>query len=97
MCRGAHLPDIRWVQLAIIRQMSGQMSRGSAREYKADERASVPGLSWRVSGRRAGRCPVAQLPSISQMSGQMSRGSAGEYQADERADVAGLSWRLSSR
>ena len=33
-----------------IRQMSGQVSRGSAGEYQADERAGVAGLSWRVSG-----------------------------------------------
>ena len=38
------------VQLASIRLMSGQVSRGSAREYQADERAGVVGLSWRVSG-----------------------------------------------
>ena len=42
-CRGA--------QLASIRQMSGQVSRGSAGEYQADERAGVPRLSWRVSSR----------------------------------------------
>ena len=51
---------------ASIRQMSGQVSRGSAGEYQADERAGVRGspgeihsderagvarLSWRVSGR----------------------------------------------
>ena len=38
-------------QLASIRQMSGQVSRGSAGEYQADERAGVARLSWRVSGR----------------------------------------------
>ena len=52
--------------LAHIRQMSGQVSRGSAGEYQADERAGVARLlgeyqadeqagvarlSWRVSGR----------------------------------------------
>ena len=37
--------------LASIRQMSGQVSRGSAGEYQADERAGVEWLSWRVSGR----------------------------------------------
>ena len=57
-CRGA--------QLAMIRQMSGQVSRGSAGEYKADEqelsrgsageyqadeREGVAGLSWRLLGR----------------------------------------------
>ena len=34
-----------------IRQMSGQVSLGSAGDYQADERADVAGLSWRVSGR----------------------------------------------
>ena len=29
----------------------GQVSRGSAGEYKEDERAGVAWLSWRVSGR----------------------------------------------
>ena len=38
-------------QLASIRQMSGQVSPGSAGEYQADERAGVARLSWRVSGR----------------------------------------------
>ena len=33
-------------QLASIRQMSGQVSRGSAGEYQADERAGVARLSW---------------------------------------------------
>ena len=55
---------------------------GGAREYQANERAGVTRLSWRVSGRLAGRCRAAQLASIRQMSGQVSRGSAGEYQAD---------------
>ena len=56
----------RAAQLASIRQMSGQVSRGSAGEYQADERevshgsageyqaderAGVARLSWRVSGR----------------------------------------------
>ena len=40
----------RAAQLASIRQMSGQVSRGSAGEYQADERAGVVGLSSRVSG-----------------------------------------------
>ena len=53
-------------QLASIRQMRGQVSRGLAGEYQSDERAGVAGsageyqadewagvtrLSWRVSGR----------------------------------------------
>ena len=62
---------------------------------QADERAGFARLSWRVSGRWAGRCRGAQLASIRQMSGQVSRGSAGKYQADERAGVEGLSWRVS--
>ena len=35
--------------------------------------------SWRVSGRWAGRCRVAQLASIRQMRGQVSRGSSARY------------------
>ena len=84
-------------QVAIIKQMSGQVSRGSAGDYQADERAGVALLSWRLSSRWAGRCHVAQLAIIKQMSGQVSRGSVGDYQADERAGVARLSRRLSSR
>ena len=38
----------RSAQLARIRQMSGQVSRGSAGEYQADEQAGVARLSWRV-------------------------------------------------
>ena len=37
--------------MASIRQMCGEVSRGSAGEYQADERAGVARLSWRVSGR----------------------------------------------
>ena len=37
-------------QLASIRLMSRQVSRGSAGDYSADERAGVAGLSSRVSG-----------------------------------------------
>ena len=92
--------------------MSRQVSRGSAGEYEADEQAGVVRLSWRVSGRRAGRCRAAQrvsirqmsrpvhvahLANIRQMNRQVSRGSAGEYQADEQAGVAQLSWRVSGR
>ena len=36
--------------LASFRQMSRQLSRGSAGEYQADEQAGVAGLRWRVSG-----------------------------------------------
>ena len=92
--------------------MSGQVSRASAGEYQADERAGVARLSWRLSGRGVGRYRAAQLAIIRQMSGQVSRGlpgdyqsderagvrgSAGEYHSDERAGVARLSWRLSGR
>ena len=88
------------------------MSRGSAEEYQADEQAGVAQLSWRFSGRSAGRCREAQLASIRQMSRQVLCGSAGEYQADEQAGVRGsageyqadeqaivprLSWRFSGR
>ena len=34
-------------QLAIIKQMSGQVSRGLAGDFQADEIAGVTGLSWR--------------------------------------------------
>ena len=36
---------------AIIKQMSRQVSPGSAGEYQADEQAGVGRLRWRVSGR----------------------------------------------
>ena len=64
--------------------MSRQVSRGSAVEYQADEQAGVTRLSWRVSGRLAGRCRAAQLASIRQMSRQVWRGSAGDYQPMSR-------------
>ena len=81
-------------QLASIRQMSRQGSRGSAGEYQADEQAGVARLTWRVSGRREGRCRGAQVSNIRQRSRQVSRGSAVEYQAEEQAGVARLSWRV---
>ena len=92
--------------------MSRQVLRCSAGEYQADEQAGVTWLTWRVSGRLAGRCCVAQLAIIRQMSRQVSRGSAGEYQqmsrqvsrssageyqVDEQAGVACLSWLVSGR
>ena len=77
--------------MAIIKQMSRQVSRGSAVDYQADEQTGVTRLSWRVSGRGAGRCCPAQLANIRQMSRQVSRGSTGEYQADEHAGVSCLS------
>ena len=59
--------------------MSGQVSRGSAGEYQADERQV-----WRGS---AGEYQEDER--------QVWRGSAGEYQADEPAGVARLIWRVS--
>ena len=85
------------VQLSIIKQMSRQVSHGSAGDYQADEQAGVARLSWPQSSRRAGRSRAAQLAIIKQMTRQVSCGSAVDYQADEQAGVALLSWRLSSR
>ena len=84
-------------QLAIIKQMCRQVSRGSAADYQTDEQAGVAWLSWRLSTTSACRCRGGQLASIRQMSRQVSRGSAGKYQADEQAGVIGLSWRVSGR
>ena len=84
-------------QLAIMKQMSRQVSLGSAADYQADEQAGVARLSWRVSSRIAGTCRSAQLAIINHFSMQVSCGSAGEYQADEQAGVPPLCWRLSSR
>ena len=67
--------------MAIIQQMIGQVLRGSAGDYQADERA---GVAWIIGDYQTDE-------------GQVSRGSAGDYQSDERAGVARLSWRLSSR
>ena len=76
--------------------MSGQVSRGSACEFQADERAGVPWLSWRVQADERAAV-AAQVPSIRQMSQQVSRGTAGEYQADEQAGVTWLDWGFSGR
>ena len=51
-------------ELAIIRQMSRQVSRESVDEYQADEQAGVAGLSWQLSGITAGRFHAAELESI---------------------------------
>ena len=40
-----------WIERLKTRQMSRQVSRGSAGEYQADEQAGVARLRWRVSGR----------------------------------------------
>ena len=69
-------------QLAIIKQMSMQVSRSSDGDYQSDEQAGVKRLSWPLSSRRAGRCRAAQLAYIKQMNRQVSQGSAGDYQAD---------------
>ena len=84
-------------QLAIIKQMIGQVSHGSDSDYQAEEREGVTSLTWRLSSRGAGRVRPAQLAIIKQMIGQVSRGSAGDYQADDRASVTRLRWRLSIR
>ena len=75
-------PSVGVAQLATIRQMSRQVSRGSAADYEADEK---------------GRSIEAQLAIIKQISRQVSPGSAGDYQADKQAGVAGLRWRVSGR
>ena len=80
-----------------IKQMSRKVWHGSGGDYQADEQAGVEQLGWRLFGRRAGRCRVAQLSIIKQMSRKVSRGSAGVYQADEHAGVARFSFRLSSK
>ena len=68
--------------------MSGQVSRGSAGEYQADEWAGVAGLSWRVSGKQA----------ISmELSSDESCCSTGNNQARDQARITQLSWQLSSR
>ena len=84
-------------QFSIIKQMSRQVSCGSAGDYQADEQAGVTQLSWPQSSRRAGRCRAAQLAIIKQMSRLVSRGSAVDYEADEQAGVTRLSWPQSSR
>ena len=84
-------------QLAIIKQMSRQVSRGSVFDDQADVQAGVSGLSWPQSSRRAGRCRGAQLAYIKQMSRKVSPASYGDNQADEQEGVARFKWRLSSR
>ena len=84
-------------KLPIIKQMSRQVSHGSAGDYQADEQECVARLSWRLSSRLAGRCATAQLAIIKQMSMQASSSSAGDYQAEEQAGGARFSWRISSR
>ena len=83
-------------QLAIIKQMSRQVSRISAVNYEADEQVGVAWLSWRLSSRCSCRCHAAQMAIIKQMSRQVSLGSVGHSQAEEQAGVARLNCRLSS-
>ena len=47
------ITDLMDMSLSELRELviSGQVSRGSAGEYQADERAGVAGHCWRVSGR----------------------------------------------
>ena len=97
--------------MAIIKQMSRQVSSSSDGDYQAEEQAGVARFSWRISSRLAGRSHASQLAIIKQMSmqghaaqmaiiRQMSRkvssSSAGDYQAEEQGGVARLSCRLSS-
>ena len=81
-------------QLSIIKQMSRQVSRGSAGHSQAEEQAGVARLSWRISSRGAGMCRAAHLAIIKQMIRQVSSGCGGYYQADEEAGVALFCWRL---
>ena len=77
----------RVAQLAIIKQRSGQVSRGSAGDnqshgdYQADE--------WQVLRGSAGDYEAEERAGVA--------GLIGDDQADERAGVTRLSWRLSSR
>ena len=82
--------------LAIIRQISGTVTHGSAGDFQEDERQLPPGsvaiirqMSGQVTHGYAGDYQADEL--------QVPRGSAGDYQADEWAGVAWLSWRLSGR
>ena len=68
-------------QLATIKQMSMQVSRGSAGDYQADDQAGV----------------TAEVEIIRQMSWQVSSSSTGDYQVEEQAGVTRLSCLLSSR
>ena len=67
--------------MAIIKEMTRQVSRGSAGDYQADEQAGARGSA----------------SIIKQMSRQVSRASVGDNQADDEAGVALLSCQLSSR
>ena len=73
--------------MAIIKQMSRQVSSSSAGDYQAEEQAGGARFRRRISSKRAGRSRAAQLETIKQMSRKVSRGSGGVYQADEQAGV----------
>ena len=51
--------------------MSGQVSRGSAGEYQADERAGVARLSWRLSGRALLALNLSQHQDLFQLVGSL--------------------------
>src|SRR5574340_96475 len=80
-----------------IKQMSGQVSSGSAGEYQADERAFFFNDTATTEIYTLSLHDALPISSIRQMSGLKSRGSVGGYQADERAGGARLSWRVSGR
>ena len=49
-----NLPAVQETRVQSLSQMSGQVSRGSAGKYQADDQAGVARLTWRVSGRLTG-------------------------------------------
>ena len=49
--RTIYMKNIWKIAIFIVKQMSRQVSRGSAGEYQADERAGVVRLRWRLLGR----------------------------------------------
>ena len=85
--------------------MSGQVSRGSAGEYQADERAGVARLSWRVE--KWARAFTRHQKGPWHRKGEEGLGRQSQsisYQSihifcfvDEHAGVARLSWRVSVR
>ena len=96
--------------MARIRQMSKQVSRGSAGDNKTEEKGEGGDRGDLVEKKESPKWeravkPVISLPSKNGYSAgeykadeqELSRGSAGEYQADEQAGVARLSWRVSGR
>ena len=80
-----------------IRKMSKQVSRGSAGEYQADERADVARLSWRVSGRRVGRYRAAQLGAVQRLRRQLLTWKFRRSSACASVRVAGEEGSLTTR